>query len=163
MEIFYLHRAATHALEYDMAEMCHCGKPLHYRDPVAQRVNEEFIARFGPDIPISVGDRTWNVQRHYVALHGIKAWELPSLGFPEIIKKKVTARYVKKSLCACGFPVLEDHIAFGQKYTIQIPGNSGTLRCGGCQAMIPVTLVWATRPGIEDAGELPLEIFKVQK
>jgi len=35
-------------------------------------------------IPITVGDRIWRVQRHYIALHGIKAEELPGLGFQEI-------------------------------------------------------------------------------
>jgi hypothetical protein len=37
------------------------------------------IVRHYPD-----HERRWRVQRHYVALHGITAKDLPNLGFPEI-------------------------------------------------------------------------------
>lgn len=45
---------------------------------------EELIRQFGPDIVITTPQGSWLVPRHYVALHGIKAWELPSLGFPKV-------------------------------------------------------------------------------
>jgi hypothetical protein len=67
-----------------MTERCPCGRPLHYTDPETERVIREFIAELGEDIPITVGDRTWLVSRHYIALHGVKASELPALGFPEV-------------------------------------------------------------------------------
>jgi hypothetical protein len=70
--------------------LCHCGLPLHYRDPEHRRAIEEMIALAGGDPYIDVvvhtasGRRTWRVQRHYIALHGITAAELPTLGFEEI-------------------------------------------------------------------------------
>lgn len=64
--------------------MCHCGKPLHYTDPAIQRAVEELVEELGEYVTITVGGRSWRVQRHYIALHGVKAWELPGLGFEEI-------------------------------------------------------------------------------
>ena len=67
-------------------EMCHCGRPLHYSDPAIRARVERMIELSGGAqyVPITVGRRTWLVQKHYIALHGIKASELPNLGFPEI-------------------------------------------------------------------------------
>ncbi len=70
--------------------MCHCGLPLHYASEVVQSVMETLVRERGEFINISVAGRTWAVQRHYVALHGITAAELPSLGFKEIIIVTVT-------------------------------------------------------------------------
>ena len=39
--------------------------------------------RLGPAIVVRLGNRAWRVPRHYIALHGLKAWELTTLGFPE--------------------------------------------------------------------------------
>jgi hypothetical protein len=63
---------------------CPCGKPLHYTNALVKRLVDGAIERLGEYIPVSVGSRTWNVSRHYIALHGIRAVELPSLGFKEI-------------------------------------------------------------------------------
>lgn len=65
-------------------ELCHCGKPLHYTDPLVADFTRGLIAENGPTVKISVGGRVWEVQRHYIALHGIKAAELADLGFPEV-------------------------------------------------------------------------------
>lgn len=65
-------------------EMCHCGKPLHYTDPLVADFTRDLIKHNGPTVKVSVGGRIWDVQRHYIALHGIKASELPDLGFPEV-------------------------------------------------------------------------------
>ena len=65
-------------------ERCACGLPLHYCDPRIQRLVEALIAAKGPEIPVRVRGRTWLVPRHFIALHGLKAWELPLLGFPEV-------------------------------------------------------------------------------
>jgi hypothetical protein len=69
------------------AETCHCGQPLHYSDAETRRIVEVTVRKFGAFIPVTVGDRTWLVSRHYIALHGIKAGELPSLGFQEVGRK----------------------------------------------------------------------------
>jgi len=38
----------------------------------------------GEYIEVQAGNRRWRVQRHYVALHGLKTEDLPALGFEEI-------------------------------------------------------------------------------
>ena len=64
---------------------CHCGRPLHYSDPEIQKLVEKIIAEKGEFVPIKVlGGRAWKVPRHFIALHGIRAWEIPTLGFEEI-------------------------------------------------------------------------------
>ena len=68
-------------------EMCHCGRPLHYTDPKAEYLIRAMIKTLGPDIPVTVAERTWLVPRHYIALHGLKAQEIHLLGFREITKK----------------------------------------------------------------------------
>lgn len=69
----------------DTAEvLCHCGKPLHYTDEVVEAFTKDLIKTAGPTVKVSVGGRIWEVQRHYIALHGVRAAELPDLGFPEV-------------------------------------------------------------------------------
>lgn len=62
---------------------CACGRELHYADPVQERMVMEIVNQLGPNVTVTVAKRSWAVQRHYVALHGIRAWELPTLGFPK--------------------------------------------------------------------------------
>ena len=64
--------------------MCHCGRPLHYTDPVIERMIAALVEQLGEYAPVMVAGRTWLVQRHYIALHGLRAAELPNLGFDEI-------------------------------------------------------------------------------
>lgn len=66
------------------ASTCACGRPLHYSDPHIQALVQDQVDELGENILISTRDRTWSVPRHYIALHGIKAWELETLGFPEV-------------------------------------------------------------------------------
>jgi hypothetical protein len=63
---------------------CACGRPLHYSDPSVQRRVQALVDQLGADIVVTLGDRSWSVQRHYIALHGLKATELPTLGFPMV-------------------------------------------------------------------------------
>jgi hypothetical protein len=63
--------------------LCHCGRPLHYRDPVVRAYIEQQIATSGEYVTVTVDARSWRVPRHYIALHGLRASELPSLGFEE--------------------------------------------------------------------------------
>jgi len=63
---------------------CHCGLLLHYTNINAQHAMEQVVKWHGEFINVSVGGRTWAVQRHYIALHGIWADELPTLGFDEV-------------------------------------------------------------------------------
>jgi hypothetical protein len=63
---------------------CHCGKPLHYTDPAVKKSADDLIATAGEYVKIFYNGRGYKVPRHYVFLHGIKAQELPTLGFEEI-------------------------------------------------------------------------------
>lgn len=64
--------------------LCHCGKKLHYRNQTTERMMQKLVDSMGEFVEIQCGTRRWKVQRHYIALHGIKAEELPKLGFEEI-------------------------------------------------------------------------------
>ena len=70
----------------DMIEMCHCGKPLHYSDSMAEAMVRQLIDDLGPDVKVTVGARTFLVQRHFIALHGLSAEEVPHLGFKEVVR-----------------------------------------------------------------------------
>jgi len=65
-------------------ERCHCGRPLHYSDPIVQRWVEMIVAVLGSHMEVTINGRTWLVQRHYLALHGLRGADLPRLGFEEI-------------------------------------------------------------------------------
>lgn len=65
-------------------KMCACGKLLHYSDPEIQKMVQRFVDELGENERITVGGRAWLVPRHYLALHGLNARELPTLGFPEV-------------------------------------------------------------------------------
>lgn len=62
-------------------ERCHCGLPLHYTDPVIEAQVRALVAQLGEFVTIETPEGRWRVQRHYIALHGVKAQELPALGF----------------------------------------------------------------------------------
>jgi hypothetical protein len=63
--------------------LCACGRPLHYTDPEAERHVTELVAKLGPLISVTVTIhgriRQWKVPRHFIALHGLKAKDLPTL------------------------------------------------------------------------------------
>ncbi len=65
-------------------EYCHCGRPLHYSDPEIEKRVRMMVVGLGEFIPVHCAGRTFKVQRHYIALHGIKGSELAMLGFEEI-------------------------------------------------------------------------------
>jgi hypothetical protein len=65
-------------------EFCHCGEPLHYTDPMAESFTRGLVESLGPTLKVSAMGHVYEVQRHYIALHGLRATELPSLGFPEV-------------------------------------------------------------------------------
>lgn len=67
-------------------EMCHCGQPLHYLSVEASRLTEDLIRTRGTHVLVTVDGRTWRVPRHYIALHGLKAWEIHALGFDEVAR-----------------------------------------------------------------------------
>ena len=66
-------------------ETCHCGQPLHYTDLTLRHEVEEIVDKYGPLVTVSVpGEGSFRVPRHFIALHGLKAVEVPSLGFERV-------------------------------------------------------------------------------
>lgn len=61
------------------SERCDCGEPLHYSRLQTKAYVELLIATVGPTQVVTTPDGSWWIPRHYVALHGIKAEEIPSL------------------------------------------------------------------------------------
>ena len=66
---------------------CACGSPLHYNDPNIKTLVERIISEQGEYVEVSVEGRRYRVQRHYIALHGIKAFELEKLADLGIVER----------------------------------------------------------------------------
>jgi hypothetical protein len=65
-------------------ELCHCGQPLHYTDPKVETYVRKVIEEQGEYLDITTPEGTYRVQRHFIALHGIKSRDLPTLGFEKV-------------------------------------------------------------------------------
>ena len=65
---------------------CACGKPLHYQDKKVQQIIETMVTKLGKEVKVTVENKTYLVQRHYIALHGLKANELPELEKQKIVR-----------------------------------------------------------------------------
>lgn len=63
---------------------CACGQPLHYSDERIRGLVEKLIEKQGRYLRVTTHEGSWLVDRHYIALHGLKAWELPGLGFEKV-------------------------------------------------------------------------------
>lgn len=70
----------------DEAECCACGRRLHYTSPVIEKIVRDQVADLGEWMPVTAAGVTYLVQRHYIALHGLKADELPLLLLNGIVR-----------------------------------------------------------------------------
>jgi hypothetical protein len=66
---------------------CACGSPLHYRDPAVFRQVQSFVEARGPDLIMVAPGGSYRVQRHSLALHGLKVNDLPELARLGIIQR----------------------------------------------------------------------------
>lgn len=71
-------------LRGDQPDYCACGQLLHYTDPGLFRVTDLIVRALGSHIPVNTATGTWRVQRHYIALHGLAASDLPGLSFDRL-------------------------------------------------------------------------------
>lgn len=75
--------------------ICACGRPLHYTSQANRAMVERLVADLGECLKVTVGPRSWMVPRHYLALHGIRAADLPQLakrlGFEEVLAPEGSA------------------------------------------------------------------------
>lgn len=67
-----------------MIEKCHCGLGLHYTDKETFEKVQSLVDQLGSFLDVTVGAHTYRVQRHYIALHGIKGKDVSTLGFKEV-------------------------------------------------------------------------------
>jgi hypothetical protein len=70
-----------------VTQYCACGRALHYSDPVLQRCIQDFCDRLGEDANVEVNGRGFRVQRHFIALHGIKGPELLRYGVEGVYQR----------------------------------------------------------------------------
>jgi hypothetical protein len=60
-------------------DRCDCGQPLHYASDVSRQRVQVMVDQLGPTVNLTTPEGTWAIPRHYIALHGLKAAEVPSL------------------------------------------------------------------------------------
>ena len=63
---------------------CACGRPLHYSSSDIEAAVKSLIAHSGQYVKVTrlEDGRAWMVQRHYIALHGLKAADLGTAALP---------------------------------------------------------------------------------
>lgn len=70
-------------------------------------------------------------------------------------------KFARYSVCPCGFPILDEKIQIGTVYEIDYGRMmKGTLTCGGCRKIIPVSCVWVESREGGAPGFLPEQIFE---
>ena len=67
---------------------CACGRPLHYNSADVQATVEKLIQECGEFTDVVVEGKTYCVQRHFIALHGLTAYELPILAAAGTVELK---------------------------------------------------------------------------
>jgi hypothetical protein len=77
------HEAISAGIEEWKMILCHCGSPLHYTQQGLENYIQAMVDELGEMIRVTVDGRTWLVPRHYIALHGLRASEIATLGFQE--------------------------------------------------------------------------------
>ena len=58
---------------------CPCGRGLHYTNPAQRHAVEKLVTLYGDTVKVRTPEGAWHVPRHWIALHGLAATELPSL------------------------------------------------------------------------------------
>ena len=60
-------------------DACPCGRGLHYTNPAQQHAVEKLVKLYGVTVKVRTPAGAWLVPRHWIALHGLAAQELPDL------------------------------------------------------------------------------------
>ena len=69
-------------------------------------------------------------------------------------------KFVRYSVCECGFPVLKESIPLGTEYEVDPKRLEPCyLICGGCRRRIKIIGIWVEHSDKGQAGFLPREIF----
>ncbi len=67
-----------------MTALCPCGQPLHYTSPLVAAYVHALVEQLGEFVTVTTPEGSWRVSRHYLALHGLTAAELPLLTFERV-------------------------------------------------------------------------------
>lgn len=70
-----------------MVKLCACGMPLHYTSKVTESQVVRLVEKLGECIPVSANGVRYLVQRHFIALHGLNADDLPQLAEQGIVER----------------------------------------------------------------------------
>ena len=72
-----------------MTVECPCGCGRRIQNPLVREIVERWERDLGPMITVRCSGGAWRVPRVYIALHGLKARELPALaqqyGFKRVV------------------------------------------------------------------------------
>lgn len=60
-------------------QMCPCGRPLHYSSEQLREEVQTVVDVMGPDIVVETPAGRYLIPRHFIALHGLKAAQVPDL------------------------------------------------------------------------------------
>lgn len=80
------------------------------------------------------------------------------------MKPTVKAKYVRESLCDCGYHALNDNIPLGKQYTV-IPSSlkNATLICGGCAKPTTIKAILAWDDDANAFAWFPAEVLELQE
>ena len=68
----------------DLPEKCHCGEKMHL-SPGQLFLYKAMLPRWGTHKKVKVlGGKTYSIPVYYIIVHGLKAVDISTLGFPEI-------------------------------------------------------------------------------
>jgi hypothetical protein len=78
------HRTKDHKTVF-----CACGRPLHYDQDTLRAAMDNLIEQSGTHMTIRVGleGKFYRVQRHFIALHGLRMEDLPALAEAGIVEE----------------------------------------------------------------------------
>lgn len=65
---------------------CQCGRPLHYSCEFVKKQINKMVSHLGEYITVEsiITRKKYKVQRHYIALHGLKHEDLDHMGFEQV-------------------------------------------------------------------------------
>jgi hypothetical protein len=73
------------------------------------------------------------------------------------------AKLVKRALCECGFPVIQEHVPLGTIYLVHIASLQGGGLSGGCRKFFQVQIIFAEASPYGEAGWIPFDIFELER
>jgi hypothetical protein len=74
----------------------------------------------------------------------------------------VWAKYVKRSVCECGFPALHEDVEMGKLYLVDpATVRPGRMFCGGCRKIIDCDLIEVWDQGAGRQATMPAGLLQI--